>query len=136
MPIFSRNSIENLSSCHPDLKTIMWEVIKGFDCIILEGYRDQQDQEKAFADGNSKLNWPESKHNSIPSMAVDIAPFPVDWKDTQRFVYLAGYVMGVAAQLQREGRIKHEVVWGGDWDSDQNLSEERFRDLGHFELKG
>ena len=136
MAIFSPKSMEKLQTCHKDLQTLMWEVIKGFDCIVLQGYRGQAEQDKAFADGRSKLQWPNGKHNSNPSMAVDIAPYPVDWKDSGRFTLLGGYVLGVAAQLRRDGRMAFDVRWGGDWNGDTEMTAERFRDLGHFELKG
>ncbi len=61
-------------------------------------------------------------------MAVDIAPYPIDWKDHKRFYYLAGIVKGVASQMG----IK--VRWGGDWDSDNDLNDQSFMDLGHFEI--
>jgi peptidoglycan L-alanyl-D-glutamate endopeptidase CwlK len=136
MPIFSRKSIEKLQTCHTDLQVLLWEVIKGFDCIVLQGHRGEAEQNKAFADGRSKLQWPNGKHNAVPSMAVDISPYPVDWKDSGRFILLGGYVLGVAAQLRRDGRMLYDLRWGGDWNMDFDMNAEKFRDLGHFELKG
>ena len=52
MPKFSKSSLEKLATCHIDLQTLFNEVIKTFDCIVTEGYRNQEDQEKAFASGN------------------------------------------------------------------------------------
>lgn len=135
MPRFSQKSIDQLNSCHIDLKNVMFEAIKGFDIIILEGYRDKEGQDAAVAKGLSKVNWPNGKHNSIPSMALDCAPYPVNWKDTSRFILMAGYVLGIADQMKREGRIKHSLRWGGDWSMDMDMRNERFLDYGHFELK-
>ncbi|GAF91804.1 unnamed protein product, partial [marine sediment metagenome] len=67
-------------------------------------------------------------HNSMPSKAVDLAPYPVDWKDAQAFVYLAGFVVGIGAMMGIRLR------WGGDWDSDRQTDDESFRDLGHIEI--
>lgn len=134
MPKFGAESIKQLSTCHPDLQIIMEETIKYIDFSVLEGHRGQAAQEAAFAAGNTKLHWPNGKHNQSPSMAVDIAPYPLDWNDTQRFVYFAGYIMAIAKMLLVQGKINHTVRWGGDWDSDTQLKDESFRDLGHFEL--
>ena len=81
MPRFSQESFSKLSTCHQDLQILFYEVIKSFDCTILEGYRNEQDQEKAFKEGNSKLHWPNGKHNSSPSRAVDVSPYPIDWNN-------------------------------------------------------
>ncbi len=39
MPEFSNTSKARLATCHPDIQEVMNEVIKYFDCTILEGYR-------------------------------------------------------------------------------------------------
>lgn len=138
MPNFSKRSLNNLATCHIDLQILFMEVIKFFDCIVTEGYRDKEAQEKAFNEGKSKVHYPNGKHNKNPSMAVDVYPYElktvVDWNDNQRFHYFAGYVMGIAQKLKDEGRITHSVRWGGDWDRDTQTKDEKFRDTGHFEL--
>lgn len=48
-----------------------------------------------FAAGLSKVK-NGGTHSTVPSRAVDIAPYPVDWADKERFVLLAGFVLGVA----------------------------------------
>ncbi len=136
MPKFSQDSFSNLSTCHIDLQVLFYEVIKSFDCKILEGYRNEEGQEQAFKAGNTQLHWPDGKHNKQPSMAVDVAPYPIDWKNNKRFYWFAGYVMGIAQVLKDEGKMTHSVRFGGDWDSDKDIDEERFRDLVHFELVG
>lgn len=134
MPMFSKESFSKLSTCHPDLQTIFYDVIKSFDCKVLEGFRTKEDQEKAFAAGNTKIHWPQGKHNSQPSMAVDVSPYPVDWKNLPRFYWFAGYVMGIAQRLKDEGKITHSLRFGGDWDRDKDINDETFKDLVHFEL--
>jgi len=42
--------------------------------------------------------------------------------------------MGVARMLKDIGEIEHEVRWGGDWDRDTELKDNRFMDLVHIEL--
>ena len=134
MPKFSQASFSKLSTCHPDLQALFYEVIKYFDCSIIEGYRNAEEQETAFDAGNSKLHWPHGKHNSQPSMAVDVAPYPLDWKNNKRMYWFAGYVMGIAQKLKDEGKMEHGVRYGGDWDSDKDIEDQTFRDLVHFEL--
>jgi hypothetical protein len=125
---FSGKSIERLLSCHTDLQRLFLEVIKNYDCTITCGHRGKDEQDEAVRTGNSKLAWPNSKHNSLPSKAIDVVPFPVDWKDTSRFYHFAGYVLAVANTLG----IK--IRWGGDWNGDLQFRDEKFKDLPHFEL--
>lgn len=134
MPRFSDLSFSRLSTCDVELQTLFYEVIKTFDCVVLEGHRGQEAQDKAFEMGMTKLQWPHGKHNSSPSLAVDIAPSPLDWKDLHRFHYFAGYVMGIAQKLKEEGKMTRSVRWGGDWDRDTEVKDESFRDLSHYEL--
>ena len=134
MARFSNRSKLNLAQCHIDLQTIFREVIKSFDCSIICGHRNQTAQMIAYEAGKSQLNWPDSKHNSKPSMAVDAPPYPIDWHDRETFVFFAGYVKGTANELFKQGKISHRIRWGGDWDSDNDLHDQTFNDLPHFEL--
>jgi peptidoglycan L-alanyl-D-glutamate endopeptidase CwlK len=129
-----------LKETHPDLQKIFNELILWVDAVIFCGHRGEADQNKAFADGASKLQWPNSKHNSVPSMAVDAGPYFVeikntDWKDRLAFARLCGRVDQIADQLLKAGEISHVVVWGGDWDDDGSSTDHKFLDLPHFELK-
>ena len=130
MPAFGRSSREKLNTCDPFLIEIMEEAIKVMDFTVLEGIRGREDQEKAFREGRSKAKYGESKHNSFPSRAIDIAPWPIDWEDAEAFVLLAGVVMAVAHRLGYGDLVR----WGGDWDSDRRTKDERFRDYPHYEL--
>ena len=134
MPRFSQKSLFQLSTCHKDLQTLFFEVIITFDCQILEGHRGQAGQDAAYAKGNSQLKYPNGKHNSSPSNAVDVSPYPVDWNNTKRFYWFGGYVMGIAQKLKDEGRMTHAIRYGGDWDSDKDITDNKFQDLVHFEI--
>lgn len=135
MPKFSAESLKQLSTCHPELQKLFNFVIEIVDCKVLEGYRNEADQEKAFAAGNSKLHYPNGKHNRVPSIAVDVAPYPVDWNNTARFFWFAGIVMGVAEKMASEGEIMHQIRYGGDWNRNYDITDEHgLRDLVHFEL--
>lgn len=128
MPTFSDQSKQKLLTLHPDLIKVMNEVIKHIDCVILCGHRSEAEQNKAVADGVSKLKWPKSKHNSLPSRAVDVIRYPIDWPDTKGHYLFAGFVMGTAKSLGVNLRF------GGDWNKNFKASDEDFLDLVHFEL--
>ena|SRR5690554_1079690 len=134
MPSYSDKSSSKLSTCHPDLQRIFGFVISFFDHSIIEGYRDQERQDRFFREGKSKVKFPHGKHNSYPSMAVDAAPWPIDWRDRERFSLFAGVVIDVAEYLYACGEIEHLVRWGGDWDMDTEVVDNGFDDLPHFEL--
>lgn len=128
MPAFGVESLKQRATIHADLQRLFDEVIKYYDCKIMEGHRGEAAQNEAYAKGNSKLKFPHGKHNSYPSKAVDVYPYPIDMKDTARFYFFAGYVKATA------DRLGIKIRWGGDWDSDGNLKENTFNDLVHFEL--
>ena len=128
MPTLSEGRGGNLSLVDIRLRGVIEQAIEIVDFSVLEGYRGPDRQDEMFRTGQSKLQWPDSKHNSLPSLAVDIAPYPIDWEDTERFVFLAGVVFTIAIQNGIDLR------WGGDWDGDGFMRDETFRDYVHFEL--
>lgn len=127
---FSEHSRVELLSCHEDLQTICWKAIALMDFKVLQGRRTNEEQAKLFADGKSQKKAGESWHNTTPSRAVDLAPYPIDWSDSARFILLGGIMLGIASKLDIGLR------WGGDWDRDGNMRDQKFNDLGHFELVG
>ena len=52
-------------------------------------------------EGKSKVRWPSGKHNTVPSMAVDVTPYPVVWDDRERQTLFAGYVLATAKAVDR-----------------------------------
>ena len=131
---YSKTSQKRLESCHKDLQLVFNTVLETYDHAITYGHRTEEQQMEMFENKLSKLAWPLSKHNKIPSEAIDAAPWPIQWNNTKRFYHFAGYVLGVAERLQAEGKISHAIRWGGDWDSDNDLDDQIFMDLVHFEL--
>ena len=129
MPKFSKKSLSKLETCDKRLQDLFLRVVKKFDCTILEGHRSKDRQNKLFDEGKSKLKYPKGKHNSLPSKAVDVAPYPIDWNDRERFTYFAGYILGIAYQMGLK------IRWGGDWDMDTQVKDNNFDDLPHFEIK-
>ena len=140
---FSNKSRQRLETCHPDIRAICNEVIKVYDFSVLEGHRTLETQQRYFKEGRSKLDGvtKKSKHQTSPSMAVDIMPykkgtnaFSGNEKDDRRFYMLMGIVKAVAARLKEEGKITHDVRFGLDWDGDDTFRDQTFDDLPHFEL--
>lgn len=128
MPEFSQNSLNKLRTCDDRLLALFTEVVKHFDCTIIVGHRGKEDQNRAFAEGKSKLRWPDGNHNKLPSEAVDVAPYPVDWEDRERMHLFAGVVKGLAISMDIP------IRWGGDWDGDTQVNDNEFDDLVHFEI--
>ena len=123
MPLGKASKLK-LATCHPDLQRFAEELSAGIDrgecdgvrdIMILCGYRGQKEQEEAFEKGTSKLRWPHSKHNHLPSQAVDIAPYPVEWNNIKAFEQLREYALKVADRVGVKLRI---IPW----------------DMPHFEL--
>jgi len=129
MPYFGKTSKKRLSTCDDRLQKVFNEVIKHVDCSVLEGHRSKDRQNKLYEEGKTKVKYPDGRHNRQPSSAVDVTPYPVDWEDRERQTLFAGFVIGVASQMDINLR------WGGDWDQDFQVVDNRFDDFPHFELK-
>lgn len=132
---FSERSMKALASCDRRLQDVMREVAKRFNIVILEGYRDEERQEELYCKGASNLHFPHSKHNRQPSLALDFVPMclqdgtaAIIWTDREQFTAVACYALGIAKGMG------HKLRWGGDWDCDGYLQNNRFDDLGHLEL--
>jgi|TARA_R100000084_G_C4636799_1_gene141410 peptidoglycan L-alanyl-D-glutamate endopeptidase CwlK len=136
VPRFGKRSKERLNGVDSRLINVLNEVVKYFDITVIEGLRSEKRQNELLAQGKSKTKF--SKH--LEGKAVDIAPYPIDWKARDDFHYLGGFVLGIAAKMGVN------VRWGGDWSSpslDKDVmrgAEQRttkdngFDDLVHFEL--
>ena len=142
MPKFGSKSRHHLETCHPDLQTLFNAVIMVVDCSVTCGYRNERDQEKAFNSGNSKVHYPDGKHNSNPSTAVDVYPYPIDFDDLPRFYWFGGWVLAKAEILRNVGEITNKIRWGGNWrglnsgkiDFSYNKRKDVLDDLPHFEI--
>jgi len=120
MPKFGPRSTRRLRECRPDLQRLFNEVVRHIDCTVLCGYRNEEDQTKAFEQGYSKAKWGQSKHNTLPSNAADVIPYPVDWDDIERFERFVAQVKFIAVNMNIEIRC------GADFTT--------IRDFPHYEL--
>jgi peptidoglycan L-alanyl-D-glutamate endopeptidase CwlK len=118
---YSKRSKNRLAECDERLQKIMLEAINHMDLTILCGHRGEDDQNRAFRNGKSKLKYPKSKHNKKPSMAVDVAPYPISWTNIERFEDMGLLIKGIARKLDIN------IEWGGDWKT--------FKDYPHFEIE-
>ncbi len=141
MPKFGDRSTNKLLTCDQRLQLVFNKVIKKIDCAVICGYRNQTKQDAAFINGKSKVQFPNSKHNSFPSMAADVTPYitgrGIPWpdkkdktfmKDVGAWYLLIGYTLAIAGEM---GIILRS---GADWDRDWDITDQRFDDLPHFEI--
>jgi len=136
MPVFGKTSKDRLKTCHPQLQEVLLEAIKHYDFTILCGHRNEEEQNAAYfaTPQKSTLMWPHSKHNTFPSLAVDVAPYykekpHIRWNRLYEFVYLHGIIRGLASE---RGII---IRSGIDWDRDDELiTDQKFDDFPHIEI--
>jgi len=128
MPRFGKRSNVNLASCDERLQKVFNKVIQHVDCSVLEGHRGEERQNKLQEEGKSKVRYPDGRHNASPSNAVDVAPYPIDWDDRERFHLFAGFVLGVA------NGMGYTLRWGGDWNMNFEVDDNKFDDFPHFEI--
>ena len=120
-----KKSKERLRGVHPKLVNVLNELIKIMDVTIIEGLRSEERQKELLEQGKTKTKF--SKH--IKGKAVDLAPYPIDWEDRERFHYMGGMIRGIGKQLNTD------IRWGGDWDSDGEIKDNSFDDLVHVEIR-
>lgn len=123
MPAFSRSSNKKLNTAHEDLQVVFREVVKHFDCTVIYGRREAEQQFDLFKKGRFKTaseKWvvtnggkvvtykdgyiKKSRHQVHPgevlSDAVDVVPYPIEWENIKRMLYFIGFVLGIARMLK------------------------------------
>ena len=83
MPHFGKRSKRRLKGIHPKLVSVLNELVKIMDVTVIEGIRSKERQLELLEKGATKVKY--SKH--MDGKAVDLAPYPIDWKDRDRFHY-------------------------------------------------
>lgn len=202
MPKFSKKSFDYLKTCDLRLVNLFAEVVKHFDCRVIEGERGATKQMKYYHSipRRTKLVYPLSKHNPTiyapvvasilgccetmedikksivvareeqlveidniapleKSRAVDVIPYPVCWDFEEELWYAAKKICsnsGISKEARKFLEITHnierwfmfigfvkatavqmgiKIISGADWDGDHQMSDQRFDDLPHFELR-
>lgn len=125
---FSKRSKDNLATCHLPLQKLAKAALatSPIDFVVIQGHRSKADQDKAVASGASKLRWPKSKHNAMPSYAFDAIPYPVNWADLEAFKVLGAHIKATWEAMPEEDKEGYKLEWGGDW--------ARFVDFPHYQI--
>lgn len=144
----SARSHAALKGVHPDLVRVVRRAIQitSQDFLVTQGVRTKEGMWEVYGKGRTvaqvtakgvparyaqpgvpKVTWLAnplgSNHRQMPDgfgHAVDLVPYPVDWKDLKKFAVI-GKAMKAAAD-----ELNVKIGWGGDWQGS--------RDYPHFEI--
>lgn len=128
---FGDKSRRVFATLDPRLQRVCYELLNYVDVSLIFGTRTKEEQDALYAEGKSKLRWPQSKHNRSPSLAVDLQPYP--YPDNENDLRAAlGYIAGLAMRIADEHEVK--LRWGGDWNMNGSVVDNGFDDLFHLEI--
>lgn len=134
---FSDKSEKILLTCDKKLQKLAKTAIlyTRVDFAIISGERNKTVQDSLFRANKSKLVYPYSKHNQVPSAAFDFAVWSETnhafiWKPLSYYFYLYGVFDTIAKE---QGIV---IRSGLNWDSDADFEDNTFLDGGHIELIG
>ncbi len=109
------------------------------DCSVVAGHRSHEEQDALYAQGrtapgkivtNAKAG--QSKHNTSPSKAIDVIPWPEKWSSPEAFTELSEIVWEEWAKIDSQD---FQLVWGGDWNGDRDPNDTDDWDKPHWELR-
>lgn len=134
---FSKRSLDNLKGIHPDLVKVIYRAmgLSIMDFTVTDGVRTLAQQKKLYDQGRNGnpgpiVTWT-MESNHLPKAdgyghAVDMAPYPIDYNNTESFTSLA--------RLMREAALQEGIrtVWGCIWDRCLN----DLSDNLHAEIEG
>jgi peptidoglycan L-alanyl-D-glutamate endopeptidase CwlK len=134
---FGRSSRIELETVKAPLRAVCQRALSYgvMDATVIQGRRPKAEQDRYYALGKSKVQWPNGKHNTLHpeelAEAVDIAPYingTVSW-DWKHCLVWAGLMLAAAAELG------YKIRWGGNWNMDgEPVTDQDFQDLVHFEV--
>lgn len=123
-----QRSLDRLKGVNPSLVAVFKRACETmpFDVTVLEGLRTYERQQELLKQGATKVSV--SRHMS--GNALDIAPYPIDWNDLERFQIMAEHMFKAAEEL---GIV---IRWGGTWERSftKPVKWAKFLDAPHFEL--
>lgn len=132
MASFGKASEEKLKHLHPDLIRIVRKAIKTLDFTIVQTIRTEEQHNDYLARGMTTIPYNKTRHKPNDaglSEAMDLAPWPINWEDENKFYFLAGVIL----QCAKEENIA--IRCGYDWDGDGDFKDQNFNDIPHTELK-
>lgn len=123
-----QRSLDRLKGVNPSLVAVFKRACETmpFDVTVLEGLRSYERQQELLKQGATKVSV--SRHMS--GNALDIAPYPIDWNDLERFQIVAEHMFKAAEEL---GIV---IRWGATWERTftKPVKWAKFLDAPHFEL--
>lgn len=132
--VFGARSQGNLTHVHALLVAVATRAleISHTDFTVICGHRDKAGQDAALAAKTTKVSFPNSAHNQMPSCAIDVIPYPfTNWDDPKM---LQGWKDIADAMFAAAKELKIEIRWGGDFNRDGNKTTSDAWDKPHFEL--
>lgn len=132
------NSLAKLKGVRPELASVVQRAIEltTQDFSVLCGVRTPAEQLRLYAQGRTIpgdiVTWTlKSRH--LPDLdgfgnAVDLVPYPLDWKTPSKFDAIA------QAMFQASKEQGVHLRWGADWDEDGKPREKGETDSPHFEI--
>jgi len=130
--LWSDNSLRVRASLDDRLKRLVDRTLREVaDISLVSGYRGEEEQNRLFRERKSTLQYPQSKHNRFPSIAVDFQPWPYP-EDERKLWGALGYIAGRMHAIASE--LGFEIRWGGDWNRNGDLTDQKFDDLFHIEI--
>jgi peptidoglycan L-alanyl-D-glutamate endopeptidase CwlK len=133
--VFSAKSLSNLKDIHPLLLEIATAALQSSpqDFSVICGNRSRADQEKAFAEGHSKVHYGDSAHTAQSpdgkprACGIDVLPYPfTNYDDPTMRPEWKAIFLAFQAEAEKRG-VK--LRWGG------GIPDKSFAwDLPHIEL--
>jgi hypothetical protein len=112
---------EKLTQADPELRQWFRNIKPRFPTAHVSwSFRDEADQDHCYALGTSPLKWPESLHNRLPSLAIDLFELQADGSALWQTPYFQRIAADPATKI-------FGVTWGGTF--------EKGKDPAHFELE-
>ena len=127
---WSSNSQKVYDTLDCRLQRMCDNLLKYMDVSLICGHRTEEEQ-NALYPRFTRVRWPNSKHNKRPSLAVDLQPYPYPNTENDLRAGL-GYMAGLCYIIaERDG---FSIRWGGDWNSNGDVTDNGFDDLFHIEV--
>lgn len=124
-------SIKNYISLDTKLKGAYDFLITWIEAEVYHGHRGRTPQNRLFADGKSKLEFPDSKHNVEPSRAMDLQLYKNGKPVWDKEFYINANRLLQFYAWHNEFNLR----WGGNWDQDNTIIDDQsFDDLMHWEV--
>ncbi len=129
---FNTRSTKWEGPLEPDTAKFMRAFLKalhkrGLPFYVVWAFRKQKDQQAAFKAGASRAQWGESPHNF--GYAIDVIHFRKLYDLTN-----AEWVLIAAIGYEVARKLNIKVRWGGDWDGDGDIYDNRLYDPAHWEI--